>query len=137
MPRGGYRENAGRKSGWNHPDTQTIRVPKVYAAQLLEISRRLDNGESIEFVSKSNTESVTKSKAKARVAKDCVSKSKSENVTESNGLSQRQLAERLGCNARRLIDRRDNPKELAEYTRGKDPNGVSWGYRAGRYYSVT
>lgn len=134
MPRGGYRENSGRKSGWNHTDTQTIRVPKVYAAQLLEIARRLDNGESIESVSKSKIESVTKSKAKTKVTKDSVSKSNKDIVTESEGLSQRQLAERLGCNARRLIDRRDNPKELAEYTRSKDPEGVSWRYREGKYY---
>lgn len=135
MPRGGYRENAGRKSGWNYPDTQTIRVPKIYAAQLLKIARRLDSGESIEFVSKSKTESDTKSKTGSKVTKDSVSKSNEDSVTESNGLSQRQLAiKRLKCDVRQLSDRRDNPKELAEYTRGKDPDGISWEYREGRYY---
>ena len=134
MPRGGHRENAGRKSGWKHPDTQTIRVPKVYANQLIEIARRLDKGESIEFVSKPKNELVTKSKAKKEVTKDSVSKSTKRSVTESNGLSQRQLADRLGCNARRLIDRRGNPRELAEYTRGKDPEGIAWKYQEGKYY---
>lgn len=46
MGRGGHRDGAGRKSGWNHADTQTIRVPKVFAAQLLDIARQLDLGKS-------------------------------------------------------------------------------------------
>lgn len=45
MGRGGHRDGAGRKSGWNHAETQTIRVPKVFAAQLMDIARRLDLGE--------------------------------------------------------------------------------------------
>lgn len=53
MPRGGHRENAGRKAGWNNPETQTIRVPKVLATQLLEIARKLDEGETIDFDTKS------------------------------------------------------------------------------------
>jgi hypothetical protein len=44
MGRGGHREKAGRKSGWKHSETQTIRVPKVFAAQLLEYARLLDSG---------------------------------------------------------------------------------------------
>lgn len=42
MGRGGHRDGAGRKSGWNHAETQTIRVPKVFAAQLMDIARQLD-----------------------------------------------------------------------------------------------
>lgn len=64
MSRGGHRDNAGRKSGWNNGETQTIRVPKAYASQLLEIAKRLDNGEALESVTKSNSqllESVTES----------------------------------------------------------------------------
>jgi hypothetical protein len=49
MGRGGHRERAGRKSGWKHSETQTIRVPKVFAAQLLEYARRLDLGEELEL----------------------------------------------------------------------------------------
>lgn len=45
MPRGGHREGAGRKGGWMNPETQVIRVPKIFAAQLLDIARRLDFGE--------------------------------------------------------------------------------------------
>lgn len=46
--RGGYRENAGRKSSWNHGDTCTIRIPKSFASQLVQLARRLDNGEEID-----------------------------------------------------------------------------------------
>lgn len=53
MVRGGKRKGAGRKSVWKHSATQSIRVPKVFAAQLLEIARRLDDGEILEFVSSS------------------------------------------------------------------------------------
>lgn len=48
MTRGGYREGSGRKSSWNYSDTQLIRVPKIFAAQLLQIARRLDQGEQLE-----------------------------------------------------------------------------------------
>lgn len=64
-PRGGYRENAGRKSGWNHKDTCTIRIPKEFASQLVEIARRLDKGDKID----NDTESIHQEK-------DLVTKSK-------------------------------------------------------------
>lgn len=56
--RGGYRENAGRKSSWQHAETQTIRVPKVFASQLLQMARRLDNGEGIEPDTKSKRQGI-------------------------------------------------------------------------------
>lgn len=75
LGRGGYRENAGRKSSWQHGETQTIRVPKVFASQLIQIARRLDNEEEIESDTKSKLSEV-----------DTVTDSKSgscDNVTES------------------------------------------------------
>ena len=63
--RGGYRENAGRKSGWNHRDTCTIRIPKTFACELVELARRLDNGEKIDIDTESKQtgeELVTQSK---------------------------------------------------------------------------
>lgn len=45
--RGGHRDNAGRKSTWNNGDTQTIRVPKVFADQLIEIAKKLDRGQPL------------------------------------------------------------------------------------------
>ena len=84
--RGGRRENAGRKATWNHKDTITIRVPKVIATQVMEVARRLDCGEQIDFITKSisaSFESATESKLA-----DIVSITKSilvddENVTKS------------------------------------------------------
>lgn len=56
--RGGYREHAGRKSSWQHGETQTIRVPKVFASQLIQMARRLDNGEEIEPDTKSKLQDI-------------------------------------------------------------------------------
>ncbi|MCU0568700.1 MAG: hypothetical protein MUF49_19145 [Oculatellaceae cyanobacterium Prado106] len=47
MKRGGSRAGAGRKSSWHHPETQIIRVPKIFAPELLEVARHLDRGEAI------------------------------------------------------------------------------------------
>lgn len=55
--RGGYRENAGRKSDWKHPATKTIRVPPEIADQVIEIAKQIDNGSQIRFI-----DSATKSK---------------------------------------------------------------------------
>ena len=44
MSRGGNREGAGRKAGWKNSETQVIRVPKILAAQILDIARSLDLG---------------------------------------------------------------------------------------------
>lgn len=45
--RGGWRRGSGRKAGWRHGETQTIRVPVALKEQLLEIGRQLDEGEEI------------------------------------------------------------------------------------------
>jgi len=51
MARGGYRENAGRKSEWaSSSQTQPIRVPEWMAEKVLEYARKLDNGEIIDNV---------------------------------------------------------------------------------------
>lgn len=53
MPRGGFRENAGRKSEWasgrTFAETKPIRVPREYSDFLLEIAHRLDAGEVIDL----------------------------------------------------------------------------------------
>lgn len=49
MTRGGFRAGSGRKSSWNNSDTQLIRVPRIFAAQLLSLARRLDAGELLEL----------------------------------------------------------------------------------------
>lgn len=57
MPRGGRRENAGKKSTWgsgrSFAETKVIRVPTEFADQLLEIAHKLDAGESIDLVTDS------------------------------------------------------------------------------------
>ncbi len=46
---GGIRENAGRKSIWNHKETCTIRIPTVFAPKLHEIAQKWDKDPSLEF----------------------------------------------------------------------------------------
>jgi hypothetical protein len=46
---GGIRENAGRKSIWNHKETCTMRIPKVFALKLHEIAQKWDKDGSLEF----------------------------------------------------------------------------------------
>lgn len=48
--RGGYRENAGRKSDWKHPATKSIRVPPEIANQVIEIAKQLDNGFQVKVI---------------------------------------------------------------------------------------
>ena len=137
--RGGQRDGAGRKSVWRNGETQTIRVPKVLADQILEIAKRLDSGEVIEFVSES--------KEKLKRKRDSVTKSKpdpNDYVTNSEGqlqpLSCRALARRLRVSDTAIMAHRDGKvlPAIPEWTQGKDPNGVAWGYRleTKKYYPL-
>lgn len=53
MPRGGRRENAGKKSRWesgrSFAETKVIRVPIEFAEQLLDMAHKLDAGETTEI----------------------------------------------------------------------------------------
>lgn len=48
MPRGGYRENAGKKTTWQSgckfEDTKPIRVPKVIANRVKQVAHQIDAG---------------------------------------------------------------------------------------------
>ena len=55
MSRGGARKGAGRKPKWKHGKTKMIRVPEVLVDRLLEIARKLDSEEIIDFDSDSYT----------------------------------------------------------------------------------
>ncbi len=133
--RGGCREGAGRKHAWKHGETQTIRVPKALVSQLLEIARKLDEGEAIDFVTqpKRKFNSVTKSKP-----------THVESVTNSDGMLQsltcKALARRLGVDPKAIRDHRDGVSRvgLTEWTRDKDPEGVAWEYseQAKMYYPM-
>lgn len=82
MSRGGFREKAGRKSGWNNPDTQTIRVPVIFAERLLELAHAMDSGDLVEIVTKSKKKDDSVSKSKGESLN---SDSKSEDVCPNCG----------------------------------------------------
>ncbi len=75
---GGVRENAGRKSIWNHKETCTIRIPKVFAEKLHKIAKKWDKDPSLEF------EINSKSPKDEYVANS--SEQQLENITESSQL---------------------------------------------------
>ena len=80
MVRGGYREKAGRKSTWvsgcKFEETKLIRVPIAISDRVLEIAHKLDNGESIDLVTKSNNEIVTESEDKSYSQSELIEKGK-------------------------------------------------------------
>lgn len=59
MPRGGARENSGRKPKWNLGETKAIRVPLAIADTLLEIAKRVDEGENLESIIIPQSEATT------------------------------------------------------------------------------
>ena len=143
MSRGGYREGSGRKSGWNNRETTVIRVPKVFAEQLLQIAQKLDRGEQIEPITKSNSKRIGKV-TKSKKRNNSVTQPKIDQLefdTESkpkDGLSGRELAKELGIDPKTLRYHRDKGNEhLARYTSEKDSKGKVWEYRDdGRYYAL-
>lgn len=52
MPRGGYREGAGRKSKWIRGKTTIIRVPEALVEEVLRVATLLDEGRSVDDVTK-------------------------------------------------------------------------------------
>jgi hypothetical protein len=57
MPRGGARENSGRKPKWNLGETKAVRIPLAIADTILEVAKRIDEGETPEsfIIPKSET----------------------------------------------------------------------------------
>lgn len=53
MPRGGYREGAGSKSKWIRGKTTVIRVPEVLVDEVLRIAHLIDEGKTVDDVTKS------------------------------------------------------------------------------------
>jgi hypothetical protein len=53
MPRGGYREGSGAKSTWLSGETVVIRVPKSLSDEVLRLTRLLDEGKTVDDVTKS------------------------------------------------------------------------------------
>lgn len=58
MPRGGYREGAGRKSEWvSSSKTTAIRIPDWMLEEVLNTARKLDNAGKIENIKSENSQS--------------------------------------------------------------------------------
>lgn len=78
MPRGGRRENAGKKSQWHSgrtfAETKVIRVPTEFAEQLLDIARRLDAGNSIDLVTNSEKVDSEEVKEEVKVLQEVIEK---------------------------------------------------------------
>lgn len=53
MPRGGARPGAGGRYKWLHGETKVVRVPIALADQILEIAKILDQGGSLDDVTRS------------------------------------------------------------------------------------
>ena len=82
---GGARENAGRKSSWNHKETCTIRIPQVFAPKIREIAQKLDKGQQIDFEIKSSLKKPVSDSRLQLVEKDTKSKfSELDKITDSN-----------------------------------------------------
>ena len=117
MPRGGYREKAGRKSNWLHPKTITIRVPEVIAQELLVIAHKLDAGEPL-----------------YNPANKQLSLLPSQEITSTTRLTGVQLGNRLGIASAALtpiLKRGD--REFATYTQERDPDNIAWAREARKY----
>lgn len=52
MPRGGYREGSGAKSTWFSGETVVIRVPRSLSDEVLRLARLLDEGKSVDDITK-------------------------------------------------------------------------------------
>jgi hypothetical protein len=124
MPRGGYREKAGRKSTWKsgcmHKDTKLIRVPISIADELLKIAHKLDAGESFN----SSTEQLS--------LPINLAASKTSKVNSDTRLSGVELARLLGVSSAALTPYiKKGSEALAKYTRSK--SGIAW-EREGKKY---
>lgn len=53
MARGGYREGSGGKPKWIRGKTTVVRVPEVLADEIIRVARLLDEGKSVDDVTKS------------------------------------------------------------------------------------
>lgn len=138
MPRGGYRENAGRKTAWKNSETQVIRVPKILVPKLMQIARGLDSGEISDFVTESKEELVANDSEASPGQLNLLERSqirtndsetKSATLNIPAPLSARALSLRLGVDKSggTVKSWRDKP-EFSDWTRNKDPEDYGWIY---------
>jgi len=141
MPRGGHRENAGRKTGWKNSETQVIRVPKVFAPQLLKIAKDLDVGRVVDSTPQIQGQSQTVSPISSVAEMLTISPGQlslldqpspgNDSVTNSKiglvPLSCRALSRRLKVDkSGSTVSKRRSHPDFEEWTRSID--GVGWVY---------
>ena len=90
---GGARENAGRKSTWNHKETCTIRIPKVFAPKLHEIAQKWDKNSLIEFDTNSSRQEVENGTESSQIKLDSVSKT-SQDLSQAIDLAEQFLRQK-------------------------------------------
>lgn len=144
MGRGGQREGAGRKSGWKHSETQTIRVPKIFAAQVLDYARQLDSEPGILEPSLDPeplpgiSEQVDSETFSELVLAEEVSPGQtsifdlidSETKSKLGPLRGIDLAKRFGVDkgvpSQAKGRFKNDPQKFLEWAKGHDPDGVGW-----------
>lgn len=143
MARGGRRDGAGRKSTWNHPETQTIRVPKIFVTQVLEYAKQLDSasaalpGKDPHEIADQSLEQMSLFEPDGSVLPyEFVSKSK---LTPLRGI---ELAKRLKVNrgvpSKMKGKYKSNPQKFLEWSKARDPDGIAWEFNSatGFYHPV-
>ena len=90
---GGARENAGRKSTWNHKETCTIRIPKVFAPKLHEIAQKWDKNSLIEFDTNSSRQQFENGTESSQIKLDSVSKT-SQDLSQAIDLAEQILRQK-------------------------------------------
>ena len=90
---GGARENAGRKSTWNHKETCTIRIPIVFAPKLHEIAQKWDKNSLIEFDTNSSRQEVENGTESSQIKLDSVSKT-SQDLSQAIDLAEQILRQK-------------------------------------------
>lgn len=138
MPRGGCRENAGRKSTWSNSETKLIRVPVALAGQLLELAQKLDKGEAIDFVTESKPEpEVTKSPDQINLVDEV---SGDEKKPPLSPLIAKDLGTRLEVSRTTVWKHAQNlnSAQFLEWSCLRDPQGYGWAYNEADklYYCV-
>ena len=132
MGRGGAREGSGKKTSWpsgcRFAQTKLIRVPEYLSAQLLEIGKKLDAGEVIDFDTKSKVEQldvqVSTLQKENEALKQQISSLKSKFTVESKPKRTQQKEDGIQLN---LLNQRESPSlnELVTESKTVDNSFIS------------
>lgn len=121
MPRGGKRDGAGRPSAWKHKETKLVRVPAAIVDQLMDIARKLDRGESLDYETKSKQVAAPKTVSQMAIL---------DIPSEPMPLGLTQLAARLSCSTGTLHrHKKRGNHDLTPWAKKKDPDNWGWEFR--------